>query len=142
MTAVELLRRYALGERDFIGVDLSYISLRDFYIFKVNFSNANLKGVNVTVAVMNYINFSGADLSESLLAGEIAGCNFSYANLRGVDFSCSDLTGADFTGADLTGADLTKGILCDNTGLCNTIMPDGEVVIEATTYLRWVQNKF
>lgn len=92
MNGEELLRRYAAGERDFSGVDLSYISLRDFNMFKVNFSNANLKGVEFTVAVMNYINFSGADLSESLLAGEIAGCNFSYANLRNAHLRGSDLT--------------------------------------------------
>lgn len=142
MTAEELLRRYAAGERDFTGVDLSYVSLRDFDLSEANFTNANLRGVRFTVAIMNSVNFSGADLSESLLAGEFIGCRFRSANLRGVDFSCSDVTGSNFKGADLTGADLTKGILCDAVYLENTTMPDGEVVVEGIDYIFWIERKF
>lgn len=129
MTAEELLRRYASGERDFSGVDLSYISLRDFSMFKVNFSNANLKGAKFTVAVMNYVNFSGADLSETRLAGEFAGCSFKSAHLKGANLRGSDLTGADFTDADLF------FILCDSIYLENTIMPSGELVVEGINYI-------
>jgi uncharacterized protein YjbI with pentapeptide repeats len=104
---------------------------------KVNFSNANLRGVRFTVAIISRVNFSGADLRESLLAGEITGCDFNYANLRGVNFSCSDLTGADLTGARLTG-----GILCDGVWLENTTMPDGEVVVEPMGYIFGIERNW
>ena len=48
MNAEELLRRYAAGERDFIGVDLRGIELRKCHFEAANFSQADftLRGDN------------------------------------------------------------------------------------------------
>ena len=71
------------GERaNFVGVDLSYRSLRG-----TNLAAANLQG-----AVM-----IGTDISGALLAA---------ANLRGANLFRADLRGADLRGADLLDTDM------------------------------------
>lgn len=59
MTREELLRRYAAGERDFTGVDLTNLYLRE----------AELPGINLRGAILEGTDFSGAVLKAACLAG-------------------------------------------------------------------------
>ncbi len=66
-----------------------------------NLSNANLRGAELTDAILYSTNLRGADLSN--------------ANLRGAELSSAILFSANLRGADLTGAIL-----------CQTLMPEGK----------------
>ena len=107
MTFEELLKRYAAGERNFAGVDLSYNSEEGLRV-------AILRGINLSEAILDCINIIGVDMSYSNLSrGRIDACwledvNLTGANLREARFIEASISGADLTGADLTGADLTR----------------------------------
>jgi uncharacterized protein YjbI with pentapeptide repeats len=63
MDAEELLQRYAAGERDFSGVDLSGVNLNIGKLDKYdpsrnNLSGINLSGANLTRADMRCVNLS------------------------------------------------------------------------------------
>jgi len=63
----------------------------------------------------------GADLSDAMLSeANLRGADLSNANLVGADLSEANLCGADLQGADLTGADLT-GARFDSL----TLWPEG-----------------
>jgi uncharacterized protein YjbI with pentapeptide repeats len=77
MDVEELYRRYAAGERDFSGVDLSRANLN---VAKVTYlealepgqndlSGINLSGANLTGANLSLVNLSGANLSDAQLDG-------------------------------------------------------------------------
>jgi hypothetical protein len=87
--AVELLRRYAAGERDFATLNLP---------------GANLSGANL----------SDTDLSGAKLIGAfLIGVNLSGAKLIGADLSSADLQGASLSGANLNDAILRGSKLRD-----------------------------
>lgn len=92
MDREELLRKYAADERDF--------------------SEFNLR----------HINLSGADLRD---------INLSWADLTGADLSGANLTGADLIETNLNGADLTNTVLKDAL-FCRTIMPYGTIKSDST----------
>lgn len=102
MTGEELRRRYADGERNFSGVDLSgamvtgSVSDEDFFVAidlrGIDFSRANLSGADL----------SGANFTEA---------NFSGANLKRCWMYKCDLTRANFTQADLTQATMTESFM-------------------------------
>jgi uncharacterized protein YjbI with pentapeptide repeats len=85
ITTTELLERYAIGERNFAGIDL---------LPPPGVSNAPRDGINLEGSILRDINLRGADLS--------------YADLSGVD-----LTGADLLGTDLEWARLDNAIIGD-----------------------------
>lgn len=97
MTAEELLKRYAAGERDFTGVDLS----------GVNLNIARLSECDSNLNILNGINLSGAKLIST---------NLEFVNLIGADLRSADLTDAQLLGADLSNADLRDAIF-DNADL-------------------------
>ncbi len=78
-----------------------------------NFSGAEFTGTNLSYATFYKANlsgawFGGADLSRAHLGrANLAGAHLSYAKLTDADLTEADLTGADVTEADLTGANLT-----------------------------------
>lgn len=87
-----LLNDYALGERNFSGIDLSWASLK----------GVSLPGIDFVEAT-----FKGSDLRESnLQGGEFMDAVFEGAKLRG-----ADLTGANLEGANLAHADLSQTLL-------------------------------
>ena len=67
----------------------------------VNFSNANLSGLDLSNKNLSMILFTGADLS---------GTNLSGANLSGADLTNANLSGADLTNAKL---DCIGNIICN-----------------------------
>ena len=74
MTAAELLKAYAKGERNFKGVDLSGANLEDAELSEADFSGADFSGANLSYADLRYANFSEAIL---------VGTDLSYADTNG-----------------------------------------------------------
>jgi len=68
LTVAGLLDRYASGERDFRGVQLT----------GPNFANQDLSGANFRRALLPNANFKGANL---------VGCNFREARLASANFA-------------------------------------------------------
>ncbi|MEG4350940.1 pentapeptide repeat-containing protein [Microcoleus sp. LAD1_D5] len=97
MTVEELLKKYAAGERNFAGINLTEANLSG-----VNLSGANLKGANLSVA-----NLSGANLSKTNLTG----AKLNIARLSGAHLGGADLTDADLNVAYLVRVDLKKATL-------------------------------
>ena len=97
MTVEELLKKYAVGERNFAGINLTEANLSG-----VNLSGANLKGANLSVA-----NLSGANLSKTNLTG----AKLNIARLSGAHLGGANLTDADLNVAYLVRVDLKKAIL-------------------------------
>ncbi len=95
---------------DISHVDLSNLDLRgaNLWLIKArgtNFTNADLRGVDL----------SWADLSESIFAG----ANLTAATLRGANLSCADLAGADLEGAVFSETIFTNTNLDDVKGLAS-----------------------
>lgn len=139
---LELLKRYRAGERNFNrvmvrngnlyiakpnlkGANLSHQVLSWSVMIGGNFSEANLRGVDLSKADLSDASFYKSDLREAIFSGT----NLSRAYLRGANLARADLTGAQLIHANLSGANLKGAILlnADLTGanLHRTIMPDG-----------------
>ena len=68
--------------------------------------NANLAGANFSMANLPDVDLSGANLSQANFFGaKLQNANLSGANLAGANLIKADLTGANLTG--VTGADLS-----------------------------------
>jgi uncharacterized protein YjbI with pentapeptide repeats len=116
LSAEELLKRYACGERDFRKLDLRGLHLRSANLPQSNLIAVDLSGADLTDAVLSEANLQEADFQEAILCRT----NLRRANLSGADFSGADLAGADLSGADIRGADFTGGML-DRTVLVGTL---------------------
>ena len=98
-----------LNGGDLRGSDISSAVLRS-----ARFSGSDLSGTN-----LQYSDFTSADLSystlgQSLLKGaRLTGADLSYSDLTGADLSFSDLRGANIGGATLQGARLDRAIWID-----------------------------
>jgi uncharacterized protein YjbI with pentapeptide repeats len=93
LTAAEILRRYAEGERDF-----SHCDIRDGESFR----GASLPGANFSSAYVSDADFEGADLR---------GADFSGANVKTSVFRGADLTDVSFADAAICSADFSNSIL-------------------------------
>lgn len=101
-SAIELLARYASGERDFRKADL----------FGANLSSANLSSTNLNGANLQDANLCGADLSGANLFGaNLNGAILNGANLNGANLTFANLIRADLGGANLCGAVLGFSVL-------------------------------
>ena len=107
-----LLEKYALGERNFSGIDLSGASLQGVSLPGIDFVEGILKG---------------ADLQESnLQKTELMDAIFEGANLSGADLSNANLEGANLAHADLSQALLIatnlKGVNLKGTNLSGALL--------------------
>jgi uncharacterized protein YjbI with pentapeptide repeats len=88
------------------------------YIWRTDFSGANLTGAQLTRADMTQTRLSFAVLKDAALhdtilrEADLSGANLSGADLSGADLTSADLSDADVTGANLEGAKLhgAKGL--------------------------------
>ncbi|MDF0554731.1 pentapeptide repeat-containing protein [Kamptonema sp. UHCC 0994] len=155
MDVEELYRRYAAGDRDFQGVDLSHANLNvakvryleDLQPGQNELSGINLSGANLTSANLTYVNLSGANLSSANLKFAELSCTvltgadlrkaiLDYAQL-GCDLIDVDLREATLFGTVLIGTNLTRSnlmgakfqVMTEESGIifCDTIMPDGTI---------------
>jgi len=155
MDVEELYRRYAVGERDFSGVDLSHADLNlakvryleDLQPGQNDLSGINLSGANLTRANLTCVNLSGANLSSANLeCAELSCTVLTGANLRKAILDCAQLTcdlidvdlreasiwstvliGTNLTRANLKGARFQVGTEESGITFCDTIMPDGTI---------------
>jgi len=127
MTAEELLQRYAAGQRDFQGVNLSEEILSWADLTGANFSGANLSGVILNWANLSQVKLRCANLSNS---------DLNWANLERADLQGANLSGAEVSAANLNGADWS-----------GAIMPDGTILSEHndsqdSRFLSWLVRLF
>jgi len=135
MTVDELLARYATGERDFSGVnlsdrrtertlrdvnlsgvDFSKGDLRQGRLERVNLSGANLSEINLCFTGLINCNLSGANLDEALLAGErtwMESCNCDGASFRNAVMGQISVENCTFRNAIFDGSDWTDSGISD-----------------------------
>lgn len=107
MQAEEILKKYADGERNFSGVNIT----------EVNLSRANLTGIDFSDATLSIANLTGAKLSEANLTGaklnvaKMSGANFSHAKFNGAILNVANLVRANLKGAELIQAALIRAEL-------------------------------
>jgi uncharacterized protein YjbI with pentapeptide repeats len=109
LSAEELLRHYAEGERNFQDkilhrVDLSSADLRDIDLSRsrlsyVNFSCACLENVGLGFAIFSDFRNARFSQPEDWLGVCFFYCDLREANLSGVDMSYSIFIGSNFLGA-------------------------------------------
>jgi hypothetical protein len=128
--AEELLVRYAAGEREFSGADLSGANLVRALLVGANLTGAQLVGANLTSA-----DLVGAGLTGARLVGaNLTGADFGFAKLNGAKLSDANLTGAGLAFANLAHADLSGANLnFANLNFANLARADlrGAVLLEA-----------
>lgn len=150
ITTQQLLERYATGERRFPGlvivraelrnqnlqgINLSYRDIKQRLKFRPHLPKANLSGANLEGSFLRGTNFKDGNLSTTnLFEANLEGVNFTNVNLRGANLLKANLEGVDFTRADLTGARIEQHSLYWLTTFENTILPNGEIIVEHIFY--------
>ncbi|MEM8723719.1 MAG: pentapeptide repeat-containing protein [Cyanobacteria bacterium P01_G01_bin.39] len=135
MDREELLERYTAGERDFNsveipGIDLSNLDLCRIQLAYAEMEGANFSGTNLSEGCLQSswierVNFSRANLY---------GIDFYETCWDGIDFTGACLVGTNleiaYGKANLTNANLIGAINFSNDEAIfqNTIMPDGQIV--------------
>lgn len=108
----QLLNDYALGERNFSGIDLSWAAMKGVSLPKIDFVEAILQGIDLRES-----NLQGAELMDAVFEGaKLSGADLSNANLEGANLAHADLSqallvSANLKGVNLTGANLSGALL-------------------------------
>jgi len=123
MIAEELLQRYRSGDRDFRGVKLTDIFLRDVCLTGIDLSFADLRGaslmgVNLGGANLRRANFTGA----FLIYAHLRNADLTQAKLMDAWLTRANLQHACLIDADLTRTDLTKANLHGATGYSASLL--------------------
>jgi uncharacterized protein YjbI with pentapeptide repeats len=114
MNASELLKCYAVGERDFPSVYLANADLSGTDLIDVNLSNAdlsfsNLNRTNLSFSKLNRTNLSNALFFEAILSDSDLICaNLTKANFWGAELYYTILRGANLSDANLSCANLCQ----------------------------------
>ena len=113
---IELIERYAAGERVFSGSDLRGVDLSEADLRGVDLSGANLRQANLSGADLSQVNLYGADLSGAKLRGtSLRGANLGAARLGSTGaterarLDGAAVAAAQFVMAVLKGAALPPG---------------------------------
>lgn len=101
---MDLLRRYADGERSFREMDVQHPDA-------LALDNATLAEVD----------FSGSFLLGNFRRANLRGSSFRNANVKTCDFSDADLTGADFRGAALEATTFKGAIMTGKFRRCEPV---------------------
>jgi uncharacterized protein YjbI with pentapeptide repeats len=100
ITSSEVLRRYAMGQRLFEGLDIEDDGTKAF-------AGACLDNIEI-IDCFVLASFRGASLKNAVICANVKTCDFTDADLSGANFRDSMLCGTDFTGAKMDGADFTN----------------------------------
>jgi uncharacterized protein YjbI with pentapeptide repeats len=117
LTAEELTRRYAEGEREFPNVDLPRADLGGALLSAANLTGAILSSTKLMRANFSRANLTNADLRDADLTdanlsdADLSRANLRHANLTGTLLFDANLIGANITGASLIGANLSGACL-------------------------------
>ncbi|RMG14749.1 MAG: hypothetical protein D6728_01980 [Cyanobacteria bacterium J055] len=119
MSIQELLGKYAAGERDFSGANLTEANLSRVHLCRANFSRAvlsianlsgsNLNGANLSYAKLNVARLSGA----SLIGANLNGALLNVANLIRANLTEAELVQAALIRAEMIRANLTRANLSE-----------------------------
>lgn len=138
------LRMSFLNNSNLSGTDFSYAQL-DYVTLGIfaNITNSSFRGVNLVNVQFNWhISFDGVDFSDSILGSFEFSPVFNYVNFSGADFTQSDISQGSFDFVDLTYSNglawVSDGAYFENSDLTgatnavpygsywfNTICPDG-----------------
>ena len=138
------LRWSFLNNSNLSGTDFSYAQL-DYVIFGnfANLTNVSFRGVSLVNVQFNWrISFDGVDFSDSIPGHFEFSPVFNYVNFSGADFTQSDISSGSFDFVDLTYSNglawVSDGAYFENSDLTgatnavpynsywiNTICPDG-----------------
>jgi uncharacterized protein YjbI with pentapeptide repeats len=142
MRADEFLEHYRRGERDFRGVNLRGIYLRDVWLQGVDLSCADLRGASLMSVDFTGANLHRADLSGSfLIHANLSFVNLTQANLTKAYLILADLHQSCLTGANLSQANLTKANLSEVAGFAEASL-DRTILTGALLPLRSPQADF
>lgn len=146
ITADDFLRRYANGERDFFGIELTNADLS-----RANWNDDNPIGQTITGTVLGEGDLSGTDFRANDMracnfsGSKLVGCRFDRADLTKVCFRDADLSNSSFVGAILIRADLSEanltGVDFTEADLSDATMPsiDDEIVWDESARVKsWV----
>lgn len=153
ITAEELLRRYANGERDFSGVCLGYeanligVDLRGINLSKAEMITVKLIGANLDGANLIGANFEGADLTSAsfvkadsskvcLDGSQLVNTNFADANLAGAKFIHANIIGTTFCRANLQEAGLWELYACVGADFTGANLRNSEFFDDPSTRVR------
>ncbi|MBW4532885.1 MAG: pentapeptide repeat-containing protein [Pleurocapsa minor HA4230-MV1] len=122
MDREELLKRYAAGERDFTGVDLSGANLMEVALEDIIFENAILRGTKFKWSLLDRAIFRNANLENAnFMLAHLEGADFRGANLRNCIIVETTLIRANFKGA------IGAGYVPAGGYTYKTILPDGSI---------------
>ena len=108
-----------LSQMDFSGADLRGVDFRWTSLCNAKFIGADLREANLTSANLSNADLRGADLTKATLinayfvAANLNGANLSAANLKDANFSSANLNAANFSFANLTFVDLRCAVLVE-----------------------------
>jgi uncharacterized protein YjbI with pentapeptide repeats len=123
MRADELLERYRRGERDFRGVNLRGIYLRDVRLQGIDLNCADLRGTSLMGVDFTGANLHRADLSGAfLIHSNLSAANLTQANLTKSFLILANLHDSCLTEANLSHTNLTKANLSEVVGLAEAIL--------------------
>lgn len=118
----ELLKRYQQGERDFRGLKLRDIYLRDVCLQGIDLSCADLRGASLMSVNLRGANLHRADLSEAfLIHANLSSANLTQANLTKAFLILANLHQSCLTEANLSHTNLTKANLSEVSGFAETL---------------------
>jgi uncharacterized protein YjbI with pentapeptide repeats len=143
MTAEELLRRYAAGERNFAGARLSNSCLREADLRNCDLRGADLSGADLRrtdlrgVKLNGYRNNEGIWIYSNLSNANLSGANLEYAILNAANLSDADLTNVHFNCTEMLQVHLERANMLGSSGgwtsegayYRNTILDDGSVIV-------------
>lgn len=136
MRADKLLECYRQGERDFRGVNLRGIYLRDVRLQGVDLSCADLRGASLMSIDFTGANLNRADLSGSfLIHANLSSADLTQANLTKAILILANLHQSCLTEANLSQANLTKANLSEVAGFAESLL-DRTVLTGARLTLR------
>ncbi len=101
------------------GADLGEANLEGVNLSVANLARAYLGGANLTGASLWGTNLEGANLGETNLTG----ASLWGTNLEGANLGETNLTGADLWGTNLTGAEKITQQQISQAKLCNARIP-------------------
>ncbi|PZO47862.1 MAG: pentapeptide repeat-containing protein [Phormidesmis priestleyi] len=123
MTAEELLQQYRLGERDFRGIKLKGIFLRDQCLRDIDLSCADLRGASLMGVDFRGANLRRADFTGAfLILAQLNQADLTQANLTNAFLILANLQQCCLAQANLTQANLTRANLSRVSGLTEGLL--------------------
>jgi hypothetical protein len=119
----ELVRRYALGDRNFENIALIGANLQETKLQEINLTGSNLQGailinINLQQAILDRINLSDASLM---------GANLNGASLIEANLDRANLANAHLNEASLVGASLLDGTYLRGASLIGSLLNNAQL---------------